>query len=102
MKIMIWSVILMIILSLGLVCSLSSSWISNESKSMDVKAGHVQCSNNSASPTWFTCDTKKTECHCGDSHNNAVVCVVSVCVVSALNQPILDHVFTTVQLCNYA
>ena len=34
--------------------------------------GHLQCSNDSACPTWFVCE--KGECHCGDGHNYAVVC----------------------------
>ena len=34
---------------------------------------HKRCSNNSACPTWFICD-RQNECHCGDVHNDAVVC----------------------------
>ena len=34
--------------------------------------GHLQCSNDSACPTWFVCE--KGECHCGNGHNYAVVC----------------------------
>ena len=34
--------------------------------------GYLQCSNDSACPTWFVCE--KGECHCGDGHNYAVVC----------------------------
>ena len=46
-------------LSLELVCSQSSSLMSYESKSTDMRTGHVQCSNNSACPTWFICDIEK-------------------------------------------
>ena len=35
--------------------------------------GDTQCSNDSACPTWFICDSKK-RCHCGDGHKDKILC----------------------------
>ena len=70
-----WLLSFVIFLLLRVVLSQYSSWMSYESKSTDKKAGqHVQCSNNSACPTWFFCDADQEVCHCGNSHDDAIVC----------------------------
>ena len=37
---------------------------------------HTQCGNSTTCPTWFTCDTEQevSICHCGKTHDDAVVC----------------------------
>ena len=66
-----WIHVFEVLFWLGAVHGLSYEWGEGKNNTVTMDE-HLQCSNDSACPTWFVCE--KGECHCGDGHNYAVVC----------------------------
>ncbi len=56
-----------------IVVPLSKSKESNTNVYMFRKENHIQCSNDSICPTWFTCNANK-KCQCDDRHTDKILC----------------------------